>query len=80
MAFVNNVQIIRRDLLIRIAELFHNDKLQEEIDRIPIEIAKRIRNNQRCCYHKTKAVVKYKIMGCLGFGLEIGRASCRERV
>lgn len=70
MAFVNNVQIIRRDLLIRIAELFHNDKLQEEIDRIPIEIAKRIRNNQRCCYHKTKAVVKYKIMGCLGFGLE----------
>ncbi|HPT20344.1 MAG TPA: monomeric [FeFe] hydrogenase [Bacteroidales bacterium] len=70
MAFVNNVQIIRRDLLTRIAEMVREDNLLQEIDRLPIEIARRIRNNERCCYHKTKAVVKYKVMGLLGFGLE----------
>lgn len=70
MAFVNNVQIIRRDLLTRIAEMVKEDNLLQEIDRLPIEIARRIRNNERCCYHKTKAVVKYKVMGLLGFGLE----------
>ncbi|MCE5347629.1 MAG: monomeric [FeFe] hydrogenase [Bacteroidales bacterium] len=70
MAFVNNVQIIRRDLLTRIAEMVKEDSLLQEIDRLPIEIARRIRNNERCCYHKAKAVVKYKVMGLLGFGLE----------
>lgn len=70
MAFVNNVQIIRRDLLTRIAEMVKDDCLLQDIDRLPIEIARRIRNNERCCYHKAKAVVKYKVMGLLGFGLE----------
>lgn len=70
MAFVNNVQIIRRDLLTRIAEMVKEKTLLQEIDRLPIEIARRIKNNERCCYHKAKAVVKYKVMGLLGFGLE----------
>jgi [FeFe] hydrogenase (group B1/B3) len=70
MAFVNNVQIIRRDLLTRIAELYNENKLLADIDRLPYEIARRIRNNERCCIHKARAVVKYKVMGILGFGIE----------
>ena len=70
MAFVNNVMIIRRDLLTRLSELYKEDSLYEMVDRIPLEISQRIKNNERCCKHKTRAVVKYKIMAIMGFGLE----------
>ena len=68
MAFVNNVMIIRRDLLTRMSELYKDGQLLEQIDRIPIEISKRLNGNERCCKHKARAVVKYKIMAILGFG------------
>jgi [FeFe] hydrogenase (group B1/B3) len=72
MAFVNNVMIIRRDLLTRLAELYKDDLLFENknIERIPIEISRRIRNNERCCIHKARSVVKYKLMAIMGFGIE----------
>jgi [FeFe] hydrogenase (group B1/B3) len=68
MAFVNNVMIIRRDLLTRMAELYKEGSLLEKIDRIPIEIVKRLNGSERCCKHKARAVVKYKVMAVLGFG------------
>jgi [FeFe] hydrogenase (group B1/B3) len=68
MAFVNNVMIIRRDLLTRMAELYKEGSLLENIDRIPIEIVKRLNGSERCCRHKARAVVKYKVMAVLGFG------------
>jgi len=67
MAFVNNVMIIRRDVITRIAELFMEDQLLERIDRIPLEISNRLSGNERCCIHKMRAVVKYKTMAILGF-------------
>jgi [FeFe] hydrogenase (group B1/B3) len=70
MAFVNNVMIIRRDVISRITQLYRENRLLEEIDRIPIDICKRIRNNERCCKHKARAVVKYKVMAIMGYGLE----------
>jgi [FeFe] hydrogenase (group B1/B3) len=69
MAFVNNTMIIRRDLLTRIAELFNQDKLEEEIDLVPYEIGRRA-HQDRCCIHKVRAVSKYKMMGILGFDVE----------
>lgn len=68
MAFVNNVMIIRRDLLTRMAELYKQGQLIEQIDRIPIEISRRLNGYERCCKHKARAVVRYKIMAILGFG------------
>ncbi len=70
MAFVNNVMIIRRDLITRMAELYKDDQLFEQIDRIPLEISRRLSGHERCCVYKMRAVVKYKIMAILGFGRE----------
>ena len=61
--------IIRRDLLTRIAELFKQDKLEDEIDLVPYEIGRRA-HQDRCCIHKVRAVSKYKMMGILGFDVE----------
>jgi len=69
MAFVNNTMIIRRDLLTRIAELFNEDNLEENIDLVPYEIGRRA-HQDRCCIHKVRAVAKYKLMGVLGFEVE----------
>ncbi len=68
MAFVNNIMIIRRDLLMRMSELYRKGQLMEQIDRIPLEISNRLNGNERCCKHKARAVVKYKLMAILGFG------------
>lgn len=68
MAFVNNVMIIRRDLITRMAELYKEGKLTAQIDRIPLEMSRRTTLNERCCKYKTQAVIKYKIMAILGFG------------
>jgi len=70
MAFVNNVMIIRRDLITRIASLFRQERLIGEIDRIPLEITRNLAADERCCKHKARAVVKYKIMAILGYGRE----------
>ena len=67
MAFVNNVMIIRRDVMTRMAELYREDQLCKKIDRIPLEISNRLNGNERCCVHKMRAVVKYKTMAILGF-------------
>jgi [FeFe] hydrogenase (group B1/B3) len=67
MAHVNNILIIRRDLMTRMAELFQQGKLTQEIDRIPVEISKRIKGHERCCTYKARAVAKYKLMGIMGF-------------
>lgn len=68
MAIVNNTQIIRRELLTRMASLYQKGELFSQIDRIPIEISKRISEaSDRCCVHKLRAVAKYKLMALLGF-------------
>ena len=61
--------IIRRDLLTRIAELFQDERLEEDIDLVPYEIGRRA-HQDRCCIHKVRAVAKYKLMGILGFDVE----------
>jgi [FeFe] hydrogenase (group B1/B3) len=63
----NKAMQIRRDIQERIVRLIFNENLLEEIDRIPM--AMRPRNNQtfRCCVHRDRALIKYKIMAMLGF-------------
>jgi len=68
MAFVNNVMIIRRDLLTRMAAEYKEGRLLDDINRLPIEITRKQNGNERCCIHKARAVVKYKIMAILGYG------------
>lgn len=68
MAFINNATLIRRDLLAKMVKLLLTNNI-EETDRIPLQIRPKNGDSSRCCIHKDRAVLKYKIMGLLGFDL-----------
>lgn len=70
MARLNNVTKTRRELIVRIARLHREGRLQEEIDRIPIDLAPRDGTAIRCCPYKDRAVLKYRLMSILGHGME----------
>ena len=71
MGYTSNTLIIRRDLLKHIVRLFADGKLVEEIDRIPIQMAPKRREAQhRCCIHKERAVIKYKLFPLLGYTVD----------
>jgi [FeFe] hydrogenase (group B1/B3) len=51
--------------------LFADGTLIENIDRIPIKMAPKNRDAQnRCCIHKERAVVKYKMLPLLGYTID----------
>jgi [FeFe] hydrogenase (group B1/B3) len=63
--------IIRRDLLARMADLFNQGNLVEQIDRIPLEMAPRQNSNpDRCCIFKERVIIKEKLIPLLGFDLD----------
>lgn len=67
---INNAVEIRREILARLAHLIVKDELVERIDRLPIEMRpKNHGTNIRCCVHKERAVLKYKVMALLGFNV-----------
>jgi len=71
MAFVNNTMIVRRELMSKLIALFKEDKLVLEIDRIPLIMSpKSAQARGRCCIHKERAVLKYKMLPILGYGID----------
>lgn len=66
----NNTNQLRREMLIRIAKLFHEGKLKEEIDRIPLALRPRGTESTRCCVYRDRAILKYRTMAMLGIGVE----------
>ncbi|MCT4601671.1 MAG: monomeric [FeFe] hydrogenase [Marinifilum sp.] len=74
MAYVDNTMIIRRDLLSKMAELFNEGKFKEGLDRIPLEMAPRRKQDlDRCCVFKERVIIKEKLIPLLGFDLEDDR-------
>ncbi|MFW5706733.1 MAG: monomeric [FeFe] hydrogenase [Bacteroidota bacterium] len=69
MSVTNNAMIIRRNLLTRIIKLMEKGELEKKIDRIPLEVRPRNEASVRCCVHKDRAVLKYKLMAILGFNI-----------
>lgn len=69
---VNNATIIRRELMVRLAGLVRRGELVSGIDRIPMEMFPRTRESIRCCIHKDRAVIRYRLMALLGFDVETG--------
>ncbi|TRX71116.1 monomeric [FeFe] hydrogenase [Carboxylicivirga sp. M1479] len=69
MTYYNNAVITKRELLVRLIQQLDNDTLLEKIDRIPLEMRPRTNSPIRCCVHKDRAVIKYKIMALLGFNI-----------
>ncbi len=70
MAYNNYALVTRRELLIKLCNLLVNDKLIEEIDRIPLDMRPKSKHPIRCCVHKDRAVLKYKIMATLGYNID----------
>lgn len=70
MSVTNNAMLIRRELLTRMVKLLMENRLEEEIDRIPLHIRPRGNTPTRCCVHKDRAVLKYKLMALLGFNIQ----------
>ena len=66
---LNNAVEIRREILMRLSKLILNDELVEKIDRLPLEMRPKDKENTRCCVHKERAVLKYKTMAVLGFNV-----------
>jgi len=66
---INNAVEIRRDIIKRLAELILKDNVQEHIDRLPLEMQPRNKPSIRCCIHKERAVIKYKLMALLGYNI-----------
>lgn len=71
MAFVNNTLIVRRDLMAKLISLYKENALITEIDRLPIKMSpKNSLARGRCCIHKERAVLKYKMLPILGYSID----------
>lgn len=69
MNVLNNATLIRRELIIRLARLFLQNRM-DEIDRVPLEMFPRRSNSIRCCIYKDRAMIKYRLMALLGHRME----------
>lgn len=70
MAFVNNTMIIRRELTTKMVTLFNENRLIEDIDRIPVDMKpKNSAARGRCCIYKERAILKYKMLPILGYAI-----------
>lgn len=70
MTHTNNATLTRRELLIQLCRLLKEGTLENEIDRIPILMRPKGNSSLRCCIHKDRVVLKYKIMALLGFNID----------
>lgn len=67
---MNNAERTRRELMIRLIRDFMDGTLEDSIDRIPVELRPRDFSAIRCCIYKDRAMLKYRLMAMLGFGME----------
>ena len=69
MIHTNKATLARRELLIQLCKLLKEGTIEDQIDRIPIKMRPKGNQSLRCCIHKDRAVLKYKIMALLGFNI-----------
>ncbi len=63
--------IVRRELMTKLIKLYNENRLVEEIDRIPLKMSpKDAHARGRCCIHKERAVLKYKMLPILGYRID----------
>jgi Fe-S-cluster-containing hydrogenase components 2 len=69
MTYFNNAIRTKRQLLVSLFHLMKDNSLFERIDRIPLEMRPKTNFPIRCCVHKDRAVIKYKVMALLGYNV-----------
>jgi [FeFe] hydrogenase (group B1/B3) len=73
MAYLNNVMIIRHELMARLVKLFQNKELSSKINGLPVELYPKNRKPRgRCCIYKERAITRYKMLPLLGFEVPEG--------
>lgn len=70
MQYDNNTTRVRRAIMIRLAQLCFDNTPAENVDRIPIEMRPKGGPHDRCCVHKERAVIRYRLMASMGFRVE----------
>lgn len=63
----NGAERMRREMMIRVVRQFTDNVLEENIDKIPLEIRPKGGKPSRCCLYHDRAVLKYGLMALLGF-------------
>lgn len=66
----NNTDILRRELMTRIIRHLDSGDLLENVDDIPYIMRPRDGVVTRCCIYKDRAMLKFRTMGVLGFGID----------
>jgi len=66
----NHIQRMKRRLLIEVAQMAFRGSLIEEIDRLPIKLFPKDGPTSRCCIHKSRRIIHYRLMAMLGHGVE----------
>ena len=67
---LNGSTFLRRELMIRLVRAFDEGRLSEEIDRIAVRLRPKDSDASRCCIYHDRAIIKYRLMALLGFGVE----------
>jgi len=66
----NNATRIRRELLVRLVKLMDQGTLEQEVDRIPYEMAPKNQPSVRCCVHHDRAILKLRLIARMGLRIE----------
>lgn len=66
----NKTTVLRREIMTRVARLFFEDRLIEEVNTIPIRMIPRDASSFRCCVFKDRELIKQRTIVTLGFSLE----------
>ena len=67
----NHINVLRREVLRRIAESFlHYADFGNSVERIPFVMRPKNTRPSRCCIYKNRAILRFQVMAALGFRLE----------
>lgn len=66
----NKTVYIKKEVLSRIARLYFEDRLLEDIEKLPVQMIKKDDPPFRCCIYKDREIIKYRAIVSLGFTLE----------
>lgn len=61
---------IRREIATKLLKLFFENKIEQEINKLPITMFPKNNGYMRCCLYKDRTVIRYRIMALLGISIE----------
>ncbi|MGE0078048.1 MAG: monomeric [FeFe] hydrogenase [Bacteroidales bacterium] len=67
----NNFALLtRRELLVHLCKMLDKETILDEIDRVPLLMRPKQNTPIRCCVHKDRAIIKYKMMALMAFNID----------